>query len=143
MKNVIKPPTWFIVVSVIALIWNILGDLAYLGQALITAEALEAMPKEQAELLTNTPAWATAAFAFGVWGGTLGALLLLLRSAFSYYLFWLSFLGIVVQTLYNFILSNAYEVYGPGGLAMPIIVFVIGILLIMLAKRAKREGWVS
>lgn len=28
-----KPPIWFWIISVIALIWNLMGVMAYLGQA--------------------------------------------------------------------------------------------------------------
>ena len=62
----VKPPAWFTVVAVIALIWNLLGVFAYLGEAFATPEMLEAMPAEQRDVLENRPAWATVAFALAV-----------------------------------------------------------------------------
>ena len=143
MKNVIKPPTWFMVVSVLALIWNILGVMAYLGQAFITPEMLEAMPEAEAEMIQNRPAWATAAFAVAVWCGALASLFLLLKKTFAYQLFWLSFIGILVQMAYNFLITSNYDAYGPGGIAMALLVPTFGILLILLSKKAKKETWIS
>ena len=74
-----KPATWFWVVSVVALVWNAMGVVAYLGTVMMTPEAREAMTEPQRALLDATPAWATGAFALAVWGGALGSLLLVLR----------------------------------------------------------------
>ena len=38
-----KPPVWFWVVSVLALIWNIIGVMSYLAQAYTSVEDLEKM----------------------------------------------------------------------------------------------------
>ncbi|MBN2868591.1 MAG: hypothetical protein JXK08_07965, partial [Flavobacteriaceae bacterium] len=55
-----KPPIWFWIVSVIALLWNAMGVMAYLGQAFLTEEALAAMPPEQQEIYSiDYPAWYT------------------------------------------------------------------------------------
>lgn len=67
-----KPPVWFWIVSVIALIWNALGVFAYLGRAFATDEMIAQMPEDaQAEFLMEFPAWYTAAFAIAVFVGHL------------------------------------------------------------------------
>ncbi len=77
-KNVTtKPPAWFWIVSVVALLWNLMGAMAYLAQAFITDEGKAMLPSDQQELLESTPAWATAAFAIAVWAGVLGCILAL------------------------------------------------------------------
>ncbi|MEP1032735.1 hypothetical protein [Ekhidna sp.] len=139
----VKPPTWFWVVSVIALIWNLMGVGAYLSQAYTPDDVIAQMEQAMQDLINQTPAWATAAFAIAVWGGALGSLLLLLRKGLAYIVLIISFLGIVVQMFYNFFMSNSMEVYGPGGAVMPIMVLLIGIGLIFLAKKGKSAGWLS
>ena len=75
-----KPPVWFWIVSIVALIWNGLGVMAYLARAYATDEMIAALPPEQqAEFLAEHPAWYTAAFAIAVFAGVLGCLALLLR----------------------------------------------------------------
>ena len=65
-----KPPVWFWIISVIALIWNGLGVMAYLARAFATEEMIAALPEEQqAEYLVEYPAWYTAAFAIAVFAG--------------------------------------------------------------------------
>lgn len=66
-----KPPAWFWIVSVVALIWNAMGVMAYLARAFATDEMIAALPEEQqAEFLVEYPAWYTAAFAIAVFAGS-------------------------------------------------------------------------
>lgn len=138
-----KPPVWFWVVSALALIWNLMGVSAYLTQAYTTPEMLEALPELERDLVNSTPAWVTAAFAVAVWGGALGCLLLLLRKSIAHLILMISLLGIVVQMSWVFFVSNSVAVYGPGQSVMPIMVIAVGILLILLASKAKSRNWVS
>jgi len=143
MTMKIKPPVWFWVVTVLALIWNLMGVGAYLGQAYTTPEALETLPEMERNLINGTPAWVTAAFAVAVWGGALGCLLLLLRKTAAHFVLVLSLMGIVVQMSWVFFMSNSMEVYGPGNSIMPIMVIVVGILLILLSRKATANAWIS
>ena len=68
-KQSVKPPTWFWIVSVLALIWNFMGVGQYLAQAFITDEAKALMTVDQLKLLEETPSWLTAIFALAVWTG--------------------------------------------------------------------------
>jgi len=139
-----KPPAWFWIVSVVALLWNLLGAMMYLGQAFITDDVKAALPAEQLELLENTPAWATAAFAIAVWAGVLGCLALLLRKKWARPVLLLSLLGILVQMGYSFFMTNAAEVYGAvQGIVMPLLLIAIGIGLVVFAKSSQNKGWIS
>ncbi|WP_222983616.1 hypothetical protein [Flagellimonas meishanensis] len=138
-----KPPVWFWVVGVLALVWNIMGVMAYLGQAYMSIEDLEKMTQAQRELFEGQPAWVTAAFAIAVFGGTLGCIALLLRKKWAKTVFIISLLGIVGQFIYNLFLSNAIEVYGNQAIFMPIVVVVVGVLLVLLSKKGIQKGWLS
>ncbi|MDT0551917.1 hypothetical protein [Urechidicola vernalis] len=138
-----KPTTGFWVISVIALIWNLMGVMAYIGQAYMTDEALSALPEAEQALYENIPAWATAAFAIAVFGGALGSLLMLLKKKMASTIFTISMLGIIVQMIYNLFMSKATEVYGPGGMVMPIMVIIIGAFLVWYSKKATSNGWLS
>ena len=139
----LKPPTWFWIVAALALVWNLLGVFAYLGQVFATPEMLDAMTADQRALMENTPAWATGAFAIAVWGGALGCILLLLRKKLSKIVFVVSLIGILVQMYYNIFMSNSMEVYGPGGLVMPIMVLLVGVGLIWMADMAEKREWIN
>lgn len=79
MNTSVKPPVWFWVVSVIALLWNLLGVMNYLNQAFNQVALMEAMDQAQREVFEGIPAWATAAFAIAVFSGTLASIGLLVR----------------------------------------------------------------
>ncbi|WP_445955327.1 hypothetical protein [Yeosuana sp.] len=138
-----RPPSWFWTVSIVALIWNIMGVMAYLVQAFMTDETLMDLPEAEQALYTNVPAWATAAFAIAVWFGALGCLLLILRKKIAKMVLLISLIGIIVQMIYNVFMSKSMEVYGPGGAIMPIMVMVIGIFLIWFSQKSITKGWIS
>lgn len=135
-----KPETSFWIIGIIALIWNLLGVMSYLQQAYMTADERSALPLEQQALYENTPAWVTAAFALAVFGGALGCILLLLRKKTATFVFVISFIGIVAQMVYNLLMSEAMEVYGPFAIVMPIMVLIVGSFLIWYSKKMSVKG---
>lgn len=135
-------PVWFWIVAIVALIWNLMGAMAYIDQMSMTPEVLAALPDEQRVLYETVPAWATGAFAIAVFGGVLGCLLLLLKKKLAITLFIISLLGVLVQMFHSFFMTNSFEVFGPGGLIMPIMVIIIAILLIWFSKTAKTKDWI-
>nr|WP_299175444.1 hypothetical protein [uncultured Allomuricauda sp.] len=138
-----KPPVWFWVVSVLALIWNIIGVMSYLAQAYTSVEDLESMTQAQRELFEAQPAWVTGAFAIAVFGGTLGCIALLLRKKWAKPVLIVSLLGILGQFVYGLFLSNTIEVYGNQAIIFPIIIIVVGVLLVLLAKKGVEKGWLT
>lgn len=138
-----KPPLWFWIVSIAALIWNLMGVMVYLGQAYMTDADLAALPETEQALYANVPAWVTAAFAVAVFGGALASITLLLRKKIAKTLFIISLIGIVVQMSYNLFMSDVMEVYGPGGMIMPIMVLIIGVYLIMFSNKSIARNWIS
>ncbi len=143
MSTTNKPATWFWVVNAIALVWNLMGVMAYLAQVMMSPEALQALPENERHLIESVPAWSISAFAIAVWGSTLGSILLLLRKKWATPVFIVAFVGIVVQMYYNVFLSKSIEVYGPGGMAMPIMVFAIGVFLIWFSRKSTANGWTN
>ena len=138
-----KAPIWFTIVSVLLLVWNFLGVMAYISQVTMAPDALAALPDDQRQILENTPVWATAAFAIAVNGGALGCLLLVVKSKLAGWFLQLSLAGVLVQLFHSFFMSNSFEVFGPGGLIMPIMVLLIAIFLVVLAAKAKKRLWIS
>ncbi len=143
MTTTQKPTTYFWIISIVALIWNLMGVSAYLAQAFMTDEALQNLPEAEQALYTDLPAWVTAAFAIAVFGGMLGSIGLLLRKKWARLLFLISLIGIIIQMTHSLFISNNMDVYGPGAVIMPIMVLVIGIYLIMFSKSAIAKGYIG
>ena len=138
-----KPTTSFWIIGIVALIWNLMGVFAYLQQAYMSAEDLAALPLDQQALYENVPAWVTAAFALAVFGGALGCILLLLRKKLATFVLIISFISILAQMSYNFFISKAMEVYGPGEMIMPAMVIIVGAFLVWYSKKMQTQGILS
>ena len=76
-------PSWFKAVAITALIWNLLGVVAFVLQMMITPEILAELPAAEQALYANIPSWVTAAFAVAVFSGVLGSLFLLMKKSIS------------------------------------------------------------
>jgi hypothetical protein len=120
-----------------------MGVMAYIAQVTMSAEALQALPDNERALYESVPAWATAAFAIAVWGGALGSVLLLLRRKLATSILIVSFFGIIVQMVHSFGMANSIEVYGPGGMVMPVMILIFGAGLIWFSRKATANGWLN
>lgn len=137
-----KPTSTFWIISVTALLWNIMGVAAYLGQAYMTDEVLAALPDAEQTYYTNIPAWVTAAFAISVFSGTLGCIALLLRKKLAIALFIISLVTVLIQFVYNFILQKDMEI-ATANFIMPLIVIIIASFLVWYSKKSVENNWVS
>lgn len=142
-NSTLKPPTWFWVVSVIALLWNLMGVFSYLTQAYTSIEQLEAMSQAERALFEGQPAWVTGAFAIAVFGGTLASIALLLRKKWAKSVFILSFIAAIAQFIHWLFMTNSMEVYGVQVYVMPILVVILGIYEIFFAKQGIQKGWLQ
>jgi hypothetical protein len=138
-----KAPKWFTVVAILALVWNLLGVLAYIMQVSMTPEMVAQIPPEQRALYEATPAWATGAFAVAVFAGALGSLLLVMKRGLATAFLVLSLLAVLVQNVWGILLSDNLAVLGAASLVMPIVVIVIAVSLVFLSRSAKAKGWLK
>ena len=143
MTSTNKPKIGFWIIAVIAVIWNLMGVMAYLAEAFMNDEAKALLPEAERALYDNVPAWATAAFAIAVFGGFIASIALLIRKKIAMQLFLISLIGILVQMVYNFFISGAMDVYGPGEMVKPAMVIIIGVFLYMYSKNAITKGWLN
>ena len=136
-----KTPVWFWIVAVLALLWNLLGLLAFGGTMMIlnSAEVMSALPPEQQAIYADYPGWALAAFAVAVFGGFIGSILLLMKGGLARFLFILSLLALFVSNYYTFAVANMQEVSGSGAFIMPALVIVITLFLIWLSGKAAKD----
>ena len=134
-------PKWYLPVSIVALLWNLMGCAAYLSDVMLSPADIAAMDAANQTLYNSRPAWAVAATAVAVWGGAAGCLGLILRKRWSAVLLELSLAGVIVQDIGLFILSGV----DPGSfvLAMQGLVLLIAIGLVVLSRRAIARGWIG
>jgi hypothetical protein len=136
-----EPPKWYRPVALIALIWNLLGCVAYLSDVMLKPEDVAKMTAEMQELYASRSAWAVSATAIAVWCGALGSLGLVLRKAWAFPVLAVSLAGVVGQDVGLFVLTDTVRLAGPGVLVAQGLVLVVAIFLVALAKRASAFGW--
>ncbi|WP_206484131.1 hypothetical protein [Thalassotalea sp. G2M2-11] len=139
--NTPSRPKWFLVISILALIWNMLGLMAFISHIMMTPEMLAKLPEAEQELYAHTPLWADSAFAIAVFAAVLGSILLLWKKAIANSFFVLSLIAILVQDYYAFFVIDSISVLGLSSITMPSIVLTIAILLILLTSKAEQKHW--
>ncbi|TDK24399.1 hypothetical protein E2F46_08965 [Luteimonas aestuarii] len=136
-----KPPPWFWVVAVLALLWNLLGAWMFWQNLAMTPEALAALPDAQRQVTLARPHWTFVPFGIGTLGGVLGALGLLLRRRWAVPVLLLSLLGIAVLFAAMYAATPVWALTGVRGAVFPIVLVLIGGLLWLYARKSAARGW--
>jgi hypothetical protein len=135
-----NPPAWYWVGAIAALLFECLGCFFYVAEVRLTPEQIATLPLDQAAMLTARPAWYYAAFGVAVWVGLIGSLGLLLRKRWAEPLLLTSLIAVIVQFSAIFIVPEMRTVTSDALLG-PIVVIVVCYGILMLARLAKRRGW--
>ena len=133
-------PAWYWVAAIGALLFECLGCFFYLAEVRLTPEQIAMLPLDQAAMLGARPSWYYAAFGVAVWVGLAGTIGLLLRRRWSVLLLLTSLIAVIVQFSAIFIVPEM-RVVTSDALLGPILVIVICYGIFMLARLAKRRGW--
>lgn len=136
-------PMWFWIISILALLWNLMGVAAFVMQMSMSPEAMAALPESQQELFETRPAWALAAFVVAVFAGVLGSLMLVLKNKLALPLLVLSLLGVIGQMTHMFLLSNTFDVRGQPAMVLPLLIIFIAVFLAWFARLSVRRGLIS
>ena len=134
-------PRRYWVISLLALVWNVIGILTYLMSVRMTPEAIAAMPAAEQGLYADIPAWVTSAYAIGVFGGTLGSLGLLLLQRWALPVLTASLVGIVVQMGHALFMTELLAVRGGIAAVLPLMIVVVAAYLVWFARSAQAKGW--
>ncbi len=99
----IKPPTWYWIVSSLALVWMLFGVMAWTADFMMTDEMAAQMSDAQRQLHEARPQWIFVVYGIAIFSGLLGAIALLLRKGWAVVAFAISLAAVVVQFGYTFI----------------------------------------
>lgn len=132
-----KPPVYFWVIGIIALLWNIFGVYNYVMQTFMTTGKLTSGSHTQQNLYEDLPIWFISIFAIAVFFGLFGAISWLLRKKVAYILFIISFLAVGIQQFYVLTEVNPRDIF------IPLTSIVIVVFLIWFSKRAIAREWLK
>ena len=136
-----KTPTHLWIIGVVALLWNALGAFDYVMTQTKNDAYMSKFTPEQLEFFYGLPAIVVAAWAIAVWGGVLGALLLLLRKSLAVWVLLASFVAMAITSFHNFVLSDGMEAIGdPVALVFSALIFVVALVLYLYARKMQKQG---
>lgn len=135
-----KAPKWFLIVAIIALLWNVLGCMAFFADLQLSPQDVAKLSSAEQALYNARPGWAVAATAAAVFGGALGCICLLLRKKWAFPLFLLSLIGILVQDFGLFVLINGAALVGAVAVVLQTLVLAIAVALVWLGRLATARG---
>jgi hypothetical protein len=139
-----KPPKWYWIVSSLALVWMLIGVMAWTADLMADEASLAQLSEAQRQLYVSRPQWLFAVYAIAIFSGLAGAIALLLRRAWARVAFAISLAAVIVQFGYTFLVLNAIELLGAGeALTFPLVIFAIGLALLWFSVYAKNSGWLE
>ena len=139
MEN--RTPLHLWLVAALATLWNAFGCFDYLMTQTRNEQYLAGFTDPQRVYFDSFPIWMEAAWAFGVWGGLAGSLLLLARSRWAVAAFALSLAGLAISTVYQYVLNSPPADMMTGAMiAMNLVIWAVAIGLLIYAMRMRRRG---
>lgn len=138
-----RPPAWYWVGAMLAVIWNLIGVAMYLQSIGTFGDPLTGLNEAEKSLAQSVPFWVTVAFAVATISGACGALGLVLLKRWAKPLLFLSLVAVLVQEAWILFISDATEVHGSTAVGMPVLVTAMGVLAVWLGNHAFRRGWLN
>ena len=137
MKKAVPWHLWLI--GIVALLWNLMGAVDYVMTQTRNASYMARFDQAQLDYFYGLPAWFVFFWALAVWGSVLGSVLLLLRKRAAVGVFAVSFVSMLVTSVYSFGLSAGREVMGAGGLVFSLVIFVVALALVLYSQALRRR----
>lgn len=134
-----RTPWHLWVVGAVALLWNGYGGYDYVMTQTNNAAYLAQFTAEQRAYFDSYPMWMEADWAIGVWGGVLGAVLLLLRSKWAFHAFLASLIAFAVSVVYGQ-MSEGAALMGTTGVIFSAAIFLLGLAFVMYSRMMTRKG---
>jgi hypothetical protein len=135
-------PKWYLPVTIVALLWNLVGCAALFQDLMLTPEDIAKLPADAQALYAARPGWSVVATAVAVLGGALGCVGLIMRRRWATPLLIASLVGVVLQDISLFAMSGKAAVPS-AAFVLQGLVLLIAIGLVLLARRAAARGWLA
>lgn len=139
-EAVVKTPWHLWLVGIIAVLWNAMGVFDYLATQLRLEFYMSNFTPEQLDYFYGFPTWMVAAWAIAIWASFFGSVGLLLRKAWSVWLFGAAIAGLAVSMVYNFVLSDGAAIMGQVAVIMTVVIWVIALFLFFYARAMAAKG---
>lgn len=141
MNEIAARTPWHLwLVAIIAVLWNAMGAFDYVATQLQLESYMSQFTAEQLEYFYGFPAWMVTAWAVAIWASVLGSVGLLLRKAWAVWLFGAALVGLLVSSIYNFVLNDGAAVMGQTAVYFTVLIWVIALFLFFYARAMASRG---
>ena len=141
-----RTPRHLWIVGGVAALWGAFGCYDYLMTRMRNTDYLSSMmptvdPNAMLAWVDAFPIWAQFGWGLGVWGGLIGAILLLLRSRWAELAMGLSLFGAVLGLGYQAVAAPPLEgMTGPAAQIMPYVIIGVALALFVYARAMRARG---
>lgn len=136
-----QTPVHLWIVGILTLLWNAMGCYDYLMTMTGDEAYLSQFTPEMVAYWQGLPAWTTALWALGVWGGLAGAVFLLMRSRYSVWAFAASLGGAAISLGYQMFATTMPASMTEGFLGfMPWVIILIAAFQLWYSWTMDKKG---
>ncbi len=137
----VKAPWHLWVVGGLSFLWNAVGVFDFVMTQTRNEAYMAQFSDEQLAYFYGFPRWVVSAWGVATIGSLLGSLLLLMRRGLAAPVLLVAFIAMVITTIYNFVLTDGAKMMGGiGPLIFSAVIFLIGLLLVIYARRQRMRG---
>ena len=139
-----RAPVHLWIVGILSLLWSCMGAYDYVMSRMHNMAYLKAMmPNANPALvyayMDSMPIYASIGWGLGVWGGLLGAVLLLIRSPYAVWAFLVSLVGMVLSFGWQLFLATNVPA-GMNNPVVPAVITVIGLFMLWYSWSMEKKG---
>ena len=137
-----KTPWHLWLVGILGLPWNGFGAFDYSMTQLRGEQHMRDFGMTDAQIahMAEIPAWMTAVWAIGVWGGLLGTVLLLLKNRLAVPVFAISLGAFIISLVHAYILTNSAKIMGGQTDIMNSVILAGCLFFLFYARAMARKG---
>ena len=146
MATQARTPVHLWIVGAVALLWNCFGAFDYLMTRMRNEEYFamampDADPQAVLAWVDAFPFYAQFGWGLGVWGGLVGAVLLLMRSRWAVAAFAASLVGALLGLGYQILVAPPMPgMEGASGEVMPFVIILVALGLLLYARSMRAKG---
>ena len=137
----------FLIISILALLWNIMGLFQFIMAAFMQDIMLktyrETYSVQQMELFLNTPNWYYVVFGICTITGVAASIALLFKKKIAVPFYFVSLLTVLVVQGFWILGTQAIALLGMEAVVMPMVVIMTSIFLYFYSKGAQQNNWLS
>lgn len=136
-----RPQKWFWIVSIIFLLWNLMGLGAWSAQFADSEAMTEGYSQEQLDFFYAYPDWYQWIFGIAVFTGVICCVLLLFKKKSAVLMSLISLVAVIICKGYD-LYSGAWGIFGSADKVFLVIVPLFSVLLWLFARSANHRNWI-